>query len=435
MMRQNSMRDNASRVGHASGCPIRIRLDRYLCRNGAVISRQDESIRKTELQLQIRCVAIHIKCAYMHPPPVYRALRFTASFSTHPRHPCIPPRSFTSARLARNRLITNHRAKNPLTRVIIYNSANSNCIFIIAAGCILSGYLLFGQIPTLRQDRDRSINLESSLHTQMITNNMSGKALPGRPGNLTKDQEVKLQELWIATLKVFGVGAQSVNGTEKDDNQQLPETSEKKKTKRSLFSRKHENEESNGGQMQASADLEDKYGQTKEFYQVLATQKPEDLRKAFWSMVKHDNPDALLLRFLRARKWDVQNALVMLISTMHWRLQEINIDDDVMRRGESAALSDSLNSSDAVVKKEGTDFLTQLRMGKSYFHGTDREERPMCFVRVRLHKQGEQSEPSLERFTVYSLETARLLLAPHVDTAVSVWIRGDANYVLAQTHR
>lgn len=269
----------------------------------------------------------------------------------------------------------------------------------------------------------------------MITNNMSGKALPGRPGNLTKDQEVKLQELWIATLKVFGVGAQSVNGTEKDDNQQLPETSEKKKTKRSLFSRKHENEESNGGQMQASADLEDKYGQTKEFYQVLATQKPEDLRKAFWSMVKHDNPDALLLRFLRARKWDVQNALVMLISTMHWRLQEINIDDDVMRRGESAALSDSLNSSDAVVKKEGTDFLTQLRMGKSYFHGTDREERPMCFVRVRLHKQGEQSEPSLERFTVYSLETARLLLAPHVDTAVSVWIRGDANYVLAQTHR
>jgi hypothetical protein len=102
---------------------------------------------------------------------------------------------------------------------------------------------------------------------------------------------------------------------------------------------------------------------------------------------------------------------------MHWRLKEVNVDGDIVQNGEAAALRDSM-SADAAVRKEGTDFLTQLRLGKSFLHGTDKEGRPICFVRVRLHRQGEQSEASLERFTILMLETARLLLSPPVDTAV-----------------
>jgi hypothetical protein len=54
----------------------------------------------------------------------------------------------------------------------------------------------------------------------------------------------------------------------------------------------------------------------------------------------------------------------------------------------------------------------------------------MCFVRVRLHKQGEQSEESLERYTVFVIESARMILAPPVDTAVSdprIWRNINAN--------
>ena len=58
-------------------------------------------------------------------------------------------------------------------------------------------------------------------------------------------------------------------------------------------------------------------------------------------------------------------------------------------------------------------------MGKSYLHGLDNAGRPMCIVRARLHKAGEQTEESLERFTVYTIETARLFLRPPIDTAVS----------------
>ncbi|KAK1020063.1 phosphatidylinositol transfer protein csr1, partial [Friedmanniomyces endolithicus] len=141
-------------------------------------------------------------------------------------------------------------------------------------------------------------------------------------------------------------------------------------------------------------------------------------------MTKHDHPDALLLRFLRARKWDVHAALVMLVSTMHWRSQEMHVDDDIMLRGEQYALRESV-SGNAAEKKEGADFMAQLRMGKSFLHGTDKDGRPCCYVRVRLHKQGEQSEKSLERFTVYTIETARMLLQPPVDTATIVFDMTD----------
>lgn len=361
---------------------------------------------------------------------IHRCIRFNTSFSTA-HHSYSPRRSISSAPCARN-IPSNIWAQSKLTTVALQSNLNSTVFILVAGGCLLgAGFLFFGQTSR----GNLATDITTSLQAETKNNSMGGQALPGRPGNLTKEQEVKLQELWVATLKVFGVGPQPANGVEKEDEQhsKAGELAEKKK-KRGLFGRKIKGEDSDGKQSDKLADTEDKYGQTKEFYQVLATQKPEDIRRAFWSMVKHDNPDALILRFLRARKWDVQNALVMLISTMHWRLHEMNIDDDVMKNGESAALADSLNSSEPTVKKEGIDFLTQLRMGKCYFHGTDKEDRPMCIVRVRLHRQGEQSEASLERFTVYTLETARLMLVSHVDTAVSLWNPRLPNIVLAQTH-
>ena len=260
---------------------------------------------------------------------------------------------------------------------------------------------------------------------------MVGTVQPGRPGNLTPEQEVKLQEFWKATLKVFGVPlsevsglSESLNGAldgeeEGDDAVEDEKSPEKKKKRKSLFGRKKKDTtENKGADNTHSGDADDKYGQTKEYHQAIATNSPEELRNAFWSMVKHDHPDGLLLRFLRARKWDIEKALVMMISTMHWRLKEMHVDDDIVINGEGAAVKDS-SSSDAAAKKEGIDFMTQLRMGKSFLHGTDKDGRPMCIVRARLHKQGEQSEKSLERFTIHVIETCRLLLAGPVDTAVS----------------
>lgn len=98
----------------------------------------------------------------------------------------------------------------------------------------------------------------------------------------------------------------------------------------------------------------------------------------------------------------------------------MHVDDDIMRNGEMKAFEDA-EGSDPAKKKLGEDFLEQMRLGKSFLHGLDNQGRPMCFVRVRLHRQGEQSEESLERYTVFVIESARMILSPPVDTACVVF--------------
>ena len=194
-------------------------------------------------------------------------------------------------------------------------------------------------------------------------------------------------------------------------------TSKKEKKKHGWFSRSSDHSE-DGVKAGASAADDDKYGQTAQFKHALANMSPQTLRATFWSMVKHDHPDGLLLRFLRARKWDVEKALVMMVSTMHWRAEEVHVDDDVIVNGEEHMFIQS-QSTDPNSRKWGDDFMKQLEMGKSYLHGSDLEGRPMCFIRVRLHHAGDQSEAAQERYTVFVIETSRLLLNPPVDTAVS----------------
>jgi CRAL/TRIO domain len=70
-------------------------------------------------------------------------------------------------------------------------------------------------------------------------------------------------------------------------------------------------------------------------------------------------------------------------------------------------------------KDEG--FLTQLRLGKSYLHGIDVHERPICLVRTRLHHSADQQPEAIERFTVWEMETARLMLKGNIDTACVVF--------------
>ncbi|KPI40410.1 CRAL-TRIO domain-containing protein C3H8.02 [Cyphellophora attinorum] len=244
---------------------------------------------------------------------------------------------------------------------------------------------------------------------------------PGHRGNLTADQEAKLRQLWTLTLHTFGVqDPNHPNGTAALDdtptNSEAEGKEKKKKSRLGIFGRNKHDDHSASPKVGATDESDDKYGQVKEYHQILSTQTPESLRTAFWSMVKADHPDALLLRFLRARKWDVNKALVMLISTMSWRGNEMHVDDDVILHGELGALNDS-RSSDAAVKREGHDFLEQMRLGKSFLHGADKEGRPLCIVRARLHHGGDQTEKSLERYTVFVIETARLLLRPPVETA------------------
>ncbi|CAK7266718.1 phosphatidylinositol transfer protein csr1 [Sporothrix epigloea] len=282
---------------------------------------------------------------------------------------------------------------------------------------------------------------------------MTTELPPGRVGNLTPEQEDKLRQLWTAIFKIYhydlggGASGDATNGAEAIDDDDageagVPESvgsaavgdkKKEKKRKRDIFKRSKKDSTPTADESVASVtkavstvDLaatseDDKYGQSKLFQEALASQSPESIRNTIWSMVKHDHPDALVLRFLRARKWDVDKALVMLVSTMHWRAQDMHVDDDIMAKGEGGAAEEVASSADEKAKTLSEDFLAQMRMGKSFLHGADKQGRPICIVRVRLHHQGDQLEESVERCTVYTIETARMALHPPVDTATIIF--------------
>lgn len=66
-------------------------------------------------------------------------------------------------------------------------------------------------------------------------------------------------------------------------------------------------------------------------------------------------------------------------------------------------------------------FMKQIRWGKSYLHGIDASGRPICVIRTRLHHSGDQQPEAIERFTVWEMETARLMLKGNVDTACVIF--------------
>ncbi|KAF8939893.1 CRAL-TRIO domain-containing protein [Dissophora ornata] len=133
----------------------------------------------------------------------------------------------------------------------------------------------------------------------------------------------------------------------------------------------------------------------------------EDLRPSLWNLILGDHPDSLLLRFLRARKWNVTNGTEMILKAFKWRIED-NIDE-IRAKSED----------DLDVKYRG--FKMQMEMGKSCFYGTDKQGRPVVYVNVRLHKPAGQDPKALEMFTIHVMETGRLLLQPPAETACLVF--------------
>jgi hypothetical protein len=249
-----------------------------------------------------------------------------------------------------------------------------------------------------------------------FADDMDAPTAPGRPGNLTAEQEAKLKEMWAQLLDIFGVLPETVRRARANTLSSINEGEEKKKKKSrfGLF-----------GSKSKDAEDEDKHGQTKEFEAALASDNPAELRAAFWDLVKHDNPDAIVLRYLRARKWDVQNAMVMLVSTIHWTLG-VDPYKSIVAKGEGdAQLQAHPNNTDAKARKAGQEFLDIAEAGKSFIHGHDVAGRPVVYIRVRLHRSGQQEDATMERFTIYTIETTRLFLTPSIDTATIVFDMQD----------
>jgi hypothetical protein len=355
------------------------------------------------------------------------------TYSTAPRH--IPFVRASVPRLAR----CHSNGKRPLqsTAYRVLQSSSSQLLYIIPliAGAIViysAGNSWSGPTEAVLPVPENENTSQDLAVDGLIFEAMS--IPPGRLGNLTPEQEEKLFELWRLIFQICGVEDDGVSEVGVDgaatalQAQTSTASSEKpKKDKKrlGLFKKKDKKEKENGAEKTSldtikDNDPDDKYGHNKVFQETLANRSPESIRASLWTMVKMDHPDQLVLRFLRARKWDVQKALIMLVSTMKWR-QDAKVDEDIMLHGEEHFVLQEQSGATEKDKKFAKDFLDQMRMGKSFSHGVDKDGRPTTVVRTRLHHAGEQSEESLERYTIYLIETNRHLLSAPVDTGTVIF--------------
>lgn len=235
------------------------------------------------------------------------------------------------------------------------------------------------------------------------------KEIPsGRFQSLTAEEEWKLKEVWSHFLKFWGTPVVLPI----EEKPSIKETASQTKPKKKLFSKfRRSKKKSDDVSDQLSAtttrsaeDIEASYN-AEVYHDSLKDLKPEEIYDNFWNMLRTDTPDNLILRFLRARKWDSDKALTMFAHTLHWRLKERNVDQ-LLLDGDRKPVEDDVKG-----------FVLQLEEAKAYIRGHDLSGRPIVHIRPRLHIPSAQTMDEIENYTLLIIEEARLFLKEPVDSA------------------
>lgn len=130
------------------------------------------------------------------------------------------------------------------------------------------------------------------------------------------------------------------------------------------------------------------------------------LSHEFWCQASSGDLDVLLLRFLRARKWDLHAAFTMVTDTLEWRKMY----------GVRALVA----AGEAGQKRE------LLESGKSFFFNVDKQGRLVVVITGRLHDKNAQTLEETCRYTVYLMELGRRLMQPPNETVTVIFDMADA---------
>lgn len=120
-------------------------------------------------------------------------------------------------------------------------------------------------------------------------------------------------------------------------------------------------------------------------------------------MIKTDNPDDFLLIFLRTRKWDVKAALVAITTSLSWRFDFCS--SEILQKG-----------SQGFVKEKHEGMIIQLKSNNSWLGSSEYYGLPIIQVQTSKNNPKAPSVETIEDFTIYIVESARICLKVSVDT-------------------
>lgn len=120
-----------------------------------------------------------------------------------------------------------------------------------------------------------------------------------------------------------------------------------------------------------------------------------------FDLIGTENPDVVLLRWLRACKWNINDAVQQLIDTLKWQ----------QNWGVRAFIA----------KGEKDLSEEEIKTGKCYFIGYDKVGRPVTYVSVRNHIKDQFPLETSEKLAVFHLFTVRKLLQAPVESGMLVF--------------
>jgi hypothetical protein len=206
--------------------------------------------------------------------------------------------------------------------------------------------------------------------------------LPGHLNNLNPEQRTKLLEMWSLVLGLL-------SSTTNSSNSNLETSSIKQNRELSTLLR-----ERNLSTFSLSSQERMEY------------MRKHPLNEEFWSQVSTDHPDVMLLRWLRARKWNVDDAFAMFYEGLKWRIR--------------FRVRNLLTEGEAGIKRE------IMVKGESYFWGLDRHNRLVIYLTARLHNRNAQTLEEICKYNVYQIEIGRRLFQPGAETVLLVFDLKDA---------
>ncbi|KAE8423051.1 CRAL-TRIO domain-containing protein [Aspergillus pseudocaelatus] len=239
---------------------------------------------------------------------------------------------------------------------------------------------------------------------------------PGYVGNLSSDQEAKLRQIWSIILTLNDIPQPEFQDVTLENQEKRPRSVHRRSSSLSKTVSNTSNSNLPSDLDQILLGLGINSTELKTIRDCLNRASIDEIRRSLLSTAKQDHPDSLLLRFIRARKWDVSKAFAMMLEALVWRVKEQHVDEMIVSNSELRALKESENKSNPEKAKAGSTFLAQMRMGKCYVHGTDRAGRPIGIVKARLHNPKAQSEDVIKRYILHVIESARLVLVPPVES-------------------
>ncbi|KAJ1729573.1 phosphatidylinositol transfer protein csr1 [Coemansia biformis] len=231
--------------------------------------------------------------------------------------------------------------------------------------------------------------------------------LAGTLGHLDHREQALLRALWRKLLEVFKDNKPALAAASKASGDGSATTAKRSERALRQNAKPLDTAKSSGGWFGFGASTAKsepiEYRQTVSAVAPASSQPPafaadggiHTIRDAFWAATLYDHPDVMILRFLRARKWKVDEALEMLVACLRWRVEEEV--DWLIWHGE-LALNHGL-----------------LRRGIGAVHKSDRLGQPVLHIPVRMNDPSAQPREQIVDYTIFLMEVARSLLHPPVE--------------------